>query len=237
MDRSTPVFPVLHYFQELAHTHVHWVGDAIQSNWLKRKDLKMRSPWITGVGPKSNDRGPYKAQPRGRWDRQKRRRHKKERRRLCEDGAEMEDASTSQDHQACQRPPEPGNQHGWIVPQNLQGSQSCQRHISHFSPPEPWDNTFMFFEAPDFVPICYCNPWKLTQNDVEGEDGEGTTARQENIAVVHTRGVTAPRQTVGMGMEGTKRNLCPSFHVWPPIFPPCVLHTQSSFIEHLLCAK
>ena len=25
----------------------------------------MRSPWITGVGPKSNDRGPYKAQPRG----------------------------------------------------------------------------------------------------------------------------------------------------------------------------
>ena len=71
----------------------------------------------------------------------------------------------------------------------------------------------MFFEAPDFVPICYCNPWKLTQNEVEGEDGEGTTARQENIAVVHTRGVTAPRQTVGMGMEGTKRNLCPSFHV------------------------
>ena len=44
----------------------------------------------------------------------------------------------------------------------------------------------MFFEAPDFVPICYCNPWKLTQNDVEGEDGEGTTDRQENIALVHT---------------------------------------------------
>ena len=30
MNCSTPGFPVLHYFLELAQTHVHWVGDAIQ---------------------------------------------------------------------------------------------------------------------------------------------------------------------------------------------------------------
>ena len=149
----------------------------------------------------------------------------------------MEDASTSQDQQACQRPPEPGKQLGRIVPQNLQGNQSCQQHVSHFLPPESWDNTFMLFEAPDFVPICYRNPWKLIRNDVEGEEGEGTTTRQENIALVHTRGVAAPCQTVGMETEWTKRNLYPDFHVWPPIFLLYVSHIQNSFIEHLLCAK
>ena len=30
MDCSTSGFPVLHYLLELAQTHVHWVGDAIQ---------------------------------------------------------------------------------------------------------------------------------------------------------------------------------------------------------------
>ena len=30
MDCSTPGYPVLHYLPELAQTHVHWVGDAIQ---------------------------------------------------------------------------------------------------------------------------------------------------------------------------------------------------------------
>ena len=30
MDCSTPGFPVLHCLPELAQTHVHWVGDAIQ---------------------------------------------------------------------------------------------------------------------------------------------------------------------------------------------------------------
>ena len=30
MDWSTPGFPVLHQLPELAQTHVHWVGDAIQ---------------------------------------------------------------------------------------------------------------------------------------------------------------------------------------------------------------
>ena len=29
MDYSTLGFPVLHYFPELAETHVHWGGDAI----------------------------------------------------------------------------------------------------------------------------------------------------------------------------------------------------------------
>ena len=30
MNRSTPGFPFLHHLPELAQTHVHWVGDAIQ---------------------------------------------------------------------------------------------------------------------------------------------------------------------------------------------------------------
>ena len=30
MDCSTSDFPVLHYLLEFAHTHTHWVGDAIQ---------------------------------------------------------------------------------------------------------------------------------------------------------------------------------------------------------------
>ena len=30
MDSSTPGFPALHHLPELAQTHVHWVGDAIQ---------------------------------------------------------------------------------------------------------------------------------------------------------------------------------------------------------------
>ena len=34
MDCSTPRFPVHHQFPELAQTHVHWVGDAIQPSHL-----------------------------------------------------------------------------------------------------------------------------------------------------------------------------------------------------------
>ena len=33
MNWSTPGFPVLHYFPEFAHTHVHWVSDAIQPSY------------------------------------------------------------------------------------------------------------------------------------------------------------------------------------------------------------
>ena len=32
MDCSKPGFPVLHHLPELAQTHVHWVGDAIQQS-------------------------------------------------------------------------------------------------------------------------------------------------------------------------------------------------------------
>ena len=32
MNRSTPGLPVHHQLPELAHTHVHWIGDAIQSS-------------------------------------------------------------------------------------------------------------------------------------------------------------------------------------------------------------
>ena len=32
MNCSTPGFPVLHYLQEFAQTHVYWVSDAIQSS-------------------------------------------------------------------------------------------------------------------------------------------------------------------------------------------------------------
>ena len=34
MDGSTPGFLVLHYLPELAQTHVHWAGDAIQPSHL-----------------------------------------------------------------------------------------------------------------------------------------------------------------------------------------------------------
>ena len=34
MDYSTPGFPVLHYLQEFAQTHVHWVDDAIKPSHL-----------------------------------------------------------------------------------------------------------------------------------------------------------------------------------------------------------
>ena len=33
MDCSTPGFPALHHFPELAQTHVHWVSDAIQPSY------------------------------------------------------------------------------------------------------------------------------------------------------------------------------------------------------------
>ena len=33
MDCSTPGFPVLHHFPELAQTHVHWLRDAIQPSF------------------------------------------------------------------------------------------------------------------------------------------------------------------------------------------------------------
>ena len=45
MDCSKPGFPVIHYLPEFAQTHVHWVGDAIQSSHplllLSWRELKM----------------------------------------------------------------------------------------------------------------------------------------------------------------------------------------------------
>ena len=43
MACSTPGSPVLHHFPELAQTHMHWVGDAIQSSHPKR----IRHFWST----------------------------------------------------------------------------------------------------------------------------------------------------------------------------------------------
>ena len=33
MDCSTPGFPVFHLLPELAQTHIHWVGDAVQPSY------------------------------------------------------------------------------------------------------------------------------------------------------------------------------------------------------------
>ena len=53
MDFSTPGFPVLHHLPELAQTHLHWVGDAVQpsqpsqpstgSLLTERKDWRWKS--------------------------------------------------------------------------------------------------------------------------------------------------------------------------------------------------
>ena len=37
MDCSTPGLPVLHHLPELAQTHMHWVGDAIQLDTDKKR--------------------------------------------------------------------------------------------------------------------------------------------------------------------------------------------------------
>ena len=43
MDCSMPAFPVLDYLPELAQTHVHWVGDAIQLSYPLRPLLLLPS--------------------------------------------------------------------------------------------------------------------------------------------------------------------------------------------------
>ena len=86
----------------------------------------------------------------------------------------------------------------------------------------------MFFETPDFVPVCYRNPWKLTQNDAEGKEGEGTTARQENTALIHTRGVTAPNS--GDGNGGDQEASVPWFsRLTSYISPMCITHTKLTY--------
>ena len=47
MDCSTPGFPVLHHLPELAQTHVHWVGEAIQSfHPLSPSESVLRIRWL-----------------------------------------------------------------------------------------------------------------------------------------------------------------------------------------------
>ena len=53
MDFSTPGFPVLHYLLEFAQTHVHWVGDAIQSSHPLLPLLLLQSCPASGSFPMS----------------------------------------------------------------------------------------------------------------------------------------------------------------------------------------
>ena len=53
MDFSTPGFPVLHYLLEFAQTHVHWVGDAIQSSHPLLPLLLLQSCSASGSFPMS----------------------------------------------------------------------------------------------------------------------------------------------------------------------------------------
>lgn len=67
----------------------------------------------------------------------------------------------------------------------------------------------------------------ILQNDLEREDREGTSFRQEDVSAVHTWGVNAPHQAVVVGMDGADRNLHSSFHVWPIISFLCIYtHSQ-----------
>ena len=53
-DCNTPGFPVYHQFLELAHTHVHWVSDAIQpSHPLSSPSLSVFSSPASGSFPMS----------------------------------------------------------------------------------------------------------------------------------------------------------------------------------------
>ena len=56
IDCSTPSFPVLHHFLEFAQTHVHRVGDAIQSS-------STPSPCVTGEKAKSASKTTYPEAP------------------------------------------------------------------------------------------------------------------------------------------------------------------------------
>ena len=55
MDFSMPGFPVLHHLTEFAHTHDHWVGDAIQTSFsvissLPAFSLSQRQSFFQWVG-------------------------------------------------------------------------------------------------------------------------------------------------------------------------------------------
>ena len=53
VDCSTPAFPVLRHFLELAQTHVHWVGDAIKPSHLLSFSYCLQSFPASGSFPMS----------------------------------------------------------------------------------------------------------------------------------------------------------------------------------------
>ena len=46
MNYSMPGFPILHYLQEFARTHVHWVDDAIQPSHPLSSSFSLPSPSV-----------------------------------------------------------------------------------------------------------------------------------------------------------------------------------------------
>ena len=48
MDCSKPGFPVFHHFPELAQSHVHWIGDAIQSSFSASGSFPMSGLFALG---------------------------------------------------------------------------------------------------------------------------------------------------------------------------------------------
>ena len=46
MDSSMPGFPVLHYLLKFAHTHVHWVSDAVHGQQYARLPCPSLSPEV-----------------------------------------------------------------------------------------------------------------------------------------------------------------------------------------------
>ena len=48
MDCSKPGFPVFHHFPELAQSHVHWIGDAIQSSFSASGSFPMSGLFASG---------------------------------------------------------------------------------------------------------------------------------------------------------------------------------------------
>ena len=109
----------------------------------------MRSPWITGVGPKCNDRGPYKGTV---WrEMRQTRRHKKERRRPCEDGAEMEDASSARTARASN----PQSQAGSVGALSLRTSRATSP-ASNFFPTSR-------LQSPKTMHLCSLKPLILCQ--------------------------------------------------------------------------
>ena len=55
MDCSTPGLPIHHQFSELAHTHVHWVSDAIQPSISSSRSLLLPPSIFPSIRVSSNE--------------------------------------------------------------------------------------------------------------------------------------------------------------------------------------